>query len=77
MVEVMKIMATSFKNFHAGTVAFSVPYPAAGLSRPMPLPETPGHSRASLGQSLLWPLLLSLGSWYTQSFACALQESVS
>ena len=43
----------------------------------MPLPETPGHSRASLGQSLLGSLLLSPGSWYTQGFVCSLQESVS
>ena len=39
----------------------------------MPLPETPGHSRASLGQSLL----LSPGSWCAQGFVCTLQESVS
>ena len=43
----------------------------------MPLPETPGHSRASLGQSLVGSLLLSPGSWYAQGSFCALQESVS
>ena len=43
----------------------------------MPLLETPGHSRASLGQSLVGSLLLSPGSWCTQGFVCALQESVS
>ena len=32
---------------------------------------------ASLGQSLVGSLLLSSGSWYTQGFACALQNSVS
>ena len=42
----------------------------------MPLPEIPGHSQASLGQSLVESLLLSPGSWCIQGFACALQESV-
>ena len=76
MVEVMKKMATSFKRSHAHTAALGAPDPAAG-HRPMPLPETPGHSRASLGQSLVGSLLLSPGSWFAQSFVCALQESVS
>ena len=39
--------------------------------------ETPGHSQASLGQSLVGSLPLSPGSWRTQDFVCALQESVS
>ena len=43
----------------------------------MPLPETPGHSQASLGQSLVGSLLLSPGSWCAQCYVCALQESVS
>ena len=43
----------------------------------MPPPETPGHSQASLGQFLVESLLLSPGSWCTQGFVCALQESVS
>ena len=76
MVEVMKKMATSFKRSHAHTAALGAPDPAAG-HRPMPLPETPGHSRASLGQSLVGSLLLSPGSWFAQSFVCALKESVS
>ena len=45
--------------------------------RPMPPTETPGHSQASLAQSLVGSLLLSPGSWCTQGFVCALQESVS
>ena len=77
MVEVMKIMVTSFKRFHAHTGVLSVPNPEAGHHRPMPPPETPGHSWASLGQSLVGSLLLSPGSWCTQVFVCALQESVS
>ena len=37
----------------------------------------PGHSQASLGQSLVECLLLFPGSWCRQSFVYALQESVS
>ena len=76
MVEVMKIMATTFKRSHALTAAFSAPNPAADNCQPMPPQETPGHSRASLGQSLVGSLLLSPGSWYAQP-SCTLQESVS
>ena len=43
----------------------------------MPLPETPGHSWASLGQSLVGSLLLFPGSWCAQVHDCALQESYS
>ena len=70
MVELMKIMGTSFKGSHACT-ATSAPSPAAGCHRPMPPLETPGHSRASLGQSLVGSLILSPGSWCTQGFVCA------
>ena len=70
-------MATSFNRSHACTATLSAPNPAAGHHRPTPLPETPGHLQASLGQSLLGSLLLSLGSWCAQGFLCALQESVS
>ena len=53
------------------------PHPAAGHHRPTPPPETPGHLRASLGQTLLGSLLLSPASWCSQVSVCALQESVS
>ena len=76
-MEVMKIRATSFKRSHACTATLSASNPAAGHHQPMPLPETPGHSRASLGQSLVGSLLLSPGSWCIQGSVCALQESVS
>ena len=66
MVEVMKIMVTSFKRSYACTAALSAPDPVAGHCRPMPLPGTLGHSRANLGQSLVGSLLLSLGSWSAQ-----------
>ena len=77
MVEVMKIMVTSFKRSHACTATLSDPNPPAGHHRPTPLLETPGHSRANLGQSLVGSLLLSPGSWHTQGSVYALQESIS
>ena len=66
MVEAVKIMVTSFKRSSASTAALSVPDPIAGHCWPMPLPETPGHSWTSLGQSLVGSLLLSPASWCTQ-----------
>ena len=66
MVEVMEIMATSFRRSHARTAALNAPNPVAGHHQPTPPPETPGHSRANLGQSLVGSLLLSPGSWCTQ-----------
>ena len=76
-VEVMKIMVNSFKRSHACTAPPRAPNPATGHHWPTPPPETPEHSRASLGQSLVGSLLLSRGSWCTEGFVCALQESVS
>ena len=70
MVEVMKIMVTSFKRSHACTATLSAPSPASGHRQPTPLPDTPGHSQASLGQSFVGSLLLSLGSWCTQGSVC-------
>ena len=70
-------MVTSFKRSHVCTATLSAPNPAAGNHRPTPLLETPGHSQASLGQSLVGSLLLSPGSWCTRGVVCALQESVS
>ena len=66
MVEVMKIMATSFKSSHTCIATLSAPNPTAGHHRPRSLLETPGHSRANLGQSLVGSLLLSPGSWCTR-----------
>ena len=73
----MKIMATSFKRCRAHTATLSAPDPAASHRQPTPLPETPGHSWARMGQSLVASLLLSPESWCTQGFVHALQESVS
>ena len=77
MVEVMKIMATSFKRSYACSATLSAPSPITGQRWPMPPPESPGHLRASLGQSLVGSLLLFPGSWCTQGSVCALHESVS
>ena len=46
--------------------ALSAPSPAAGHCQPTPLPETPGHLQANLGQALVGSLLLSPGSWCAQ-----------
>ena len=77
MMEVMKIMGISFKRSRACTATLTALNPAAGHHRPMPLLETPGHSRASLGQSPTGSLVLSPGSWCVKGFVCTLQESVS
>ena len=52
MVEVMKIMVTSFKRSQACTATLSAPSPAAGHHRPTPPPEASGHSRVWV--SLQW-----------------------
>ena len=44
---------------------------------PLPLPETPAHSQATLAHSFVGTLLLSAGSRCAQGFLCAHQESVS
>ena len=77
LVEVMKIMVTSFKRSHVGTAILRAPDPVAGHCQPTPLLETPGHLQASLGVSLVESLLLSPGSWCTQGSVCVLQEALS
>ena len=77
MVEVMKIMAASFKRSHAHTATLSAPDPTAGHHQSVPLPDTPGHSWASLGQSLVG--VIAPFSWipvHTRFCLCPL-ESVS
>ena len=75
-VEVMKIMVTSFRRSHAGTATLRAPSPAAGHRRPMPPPETPGHSQ-QVWVSLLWGRCSFLMGPCAQGSVCALQESVS
>ena len=77
MGDIMKTVETSCKRPHACPAAVSAPDPSAEHSRPTPLPETPGHSWASLGQPLVGSLLLSPGFWCSQGSVCALQEPVS
>ena len=70
-------MVISFKRSYTCTATLSAPHPVAGHHRLTPPSETPGHSQASLDQSLVGPLLLSPRSWCAQCSVCALQESVS
>ena len=71
MVEVMKIMLTSFKRSHSGTVTLSAPNPATGHHQPMPPPEIPGHPQASLCH-VLW--VTAPFSWvlvHTRFYLCS------
>ena len=54
-------MMTSLKRCQADNAILCAPNPSAGHCQPMPLLEIPGHSWASLGQSLVGSLLLPLG----------------
>ena len=51
MVQVMKIMVTSFKKSHACTATLSAPSPAGGHCQPTPPLETSGHSGKSASVS--------------------------
>ena len=66
----MKIMAASFKR----SCAHTDPNPAAGHREPMPPPETPGHSQASLGQFLVGSLLLRVTDLEKVSFHSSPKE---
>ena len=70
MVEVMKIMVTSFKRSHTYIATLSAPSPAAGHHQPTPPLDTTEDSQASLGQSLVRSKLLSPGSCCAQVFVC-------
>ena len=69
-------MATSFKRSH-GCLPHSVPPTLQQATADTCLHWKLLDSQASLGQSLVGSLLLPPGSWCTQGFVCALQESVS
>ena len=85
MVEVKKIMVTSFKRSQAHAAALSAPTLHQVTINPClcrRLLETHRQVWVSLlvvVVVVLWEgsLLLSLGSWCTQGSVCALQESVS
>ena len=49
------------QKVYEGTAPLSAPGPVAGHCQCTPVPETPGHSRASLSQSLVGSLLFLLG----------------
>ena len=66
-------MTTSFKRSHALDATLSAPDPAAGHCCHKLPPETSGHSKTSLGQSIVESLLLFPASWCSQGFVCALQ----
>ena len=70
-------METSFKRSHACAARLSAHNAAAGLHRPTPPLKTPGHSLASLGQSLVGSMLLFPWPWCTQGSVCAFQGSIS
>ena len=77
MVDIMKVMANSFRRSHTHTATLSTPNPQAGYTDPCLHWRLPDTQWASLGQSLVGSLLFSPGSWCTQGFVCALRESVS
>ena len=68
MVEVMKIMVTSFKRFYASNAVLRVPNPAAGQHQPAPPAETPGHPQASPGKSPVDHVLSELFTMTHQSW---------
>ena len=55
MMEIMKIMVTSFRRSHAGTATLSAPSPAAGHCQPTPV-FLPGESQG-------WGSLLGCRLW--------------
>ena len=59
MVEVMKIMVTSFKSAHAGSAACSAPNPAAGHANPW-LPQGFLDTHRQVWVNLFWGHLSSL-----------------
>ena len=67
----MKIMATSFKKSHQ-----ALPHSVPPTLQPATAdPCLRWRLLDTLGRSLMGPLLLSAGSWCTQGFVCALQET--
>ena len=71
------LMVTSSERAYAIARPAAPRAPATGHCQPTSLLETPGHSQAGLGQSLVGSLLLSPGSWCTQASVCAHQQFVS
>ena len=76
MVEVMKIMVTSFERANAGTASLSAPTLQQATAEPRVCRRLLDTNR-QVWVSLLWSLLLDPGSWCAQGFVCTLQESAS
>ena len=77
MVEVMRIKLTPFQRSQACTATLSAPNPTAGHCQPTPPLQIPGHSQASLGQSLVGLLLLSPVSYCSRFYLCPPRVSFS
>ena len=80
MVEVMKVMVTSFKMSHACTATLSAPGPAAGLCMPAADPRLCWRLLDTYWQvwvSFLWSHCSFLLGPDVHKVVCALQESVS
>ena len=77
MVEIMKIMVTSFKRSHACIAGLSASDSEAGHHQPMPPLEVFWTLMGMSGLVLVGSLLLFPGSWCAHGFVFALQESVS
>ena len=74
MVEVMKIMVTSFKRSHACTATLNAPK----CSSPPPTHASVQDGWTLMGKSESVSCGVTVPfSWCTQGFVCALQESVS
>ena len=72
----MKVIVTFFKRSYACTTTLSALNPAADHHQHTSPLETPEHSQACLGHSLVGSLPLCLESWCTR-FCSSLQESIS
>ena len=77
----IRVKVTSSKRTYANTLCLPglllpVPLtPQQATVNPLLCSRSP-NTQANLAQSLVGPLLLSPGSWCTQYFFCALQESL-
>ena len=66
----MKIMVTSFKSSRVCTATLSSPNPAEATTNPHLCWRLLDIHLESLGQTLVWSLLLSPGSWCARSCLC-------
>ena len=76
MVEVVKIMVTSFKRSFACIATLSAPSPATGHHQTMPPPESPGHSLTGKSGSVLWGHFSFLLGFGTHEVLFVLSQSL-